>query len=324
MRPGLRPKRLLFLLPFPPRLDARHGGGRATAQLLARLATRHRVALLYLRAPSDPPLDTTLQERCELAEAVMRPDPGFSLSQGWSRINSLLQGMPLWAAGSSVAGYGRRLRALAGAWQPDIVQIEYHVMGQYLFALDGCPAPRVLTEYEPGAKAARELLDSHRGLTRPAYWLSWLAWDRFEGAVIRQVDAVVAHGASLDGYAMKLEGDVLHRMTDAADRRPVSAFAGQRAHAVAGIGDPNRFFLQLVRQGVKVVPHPFPDHHRFEPGELDFGDEAPVLMTEKDAVKLRGLGRAHWWVLPVTAKLDPAFCDWLLEKLHEWRRSKAA
>ncbi|PYV03102.1 MAG: hypothetical protein DMG10_12550 [Acidobacteria bacterium] len=191
-RPGLRPKRLLFLLPFPPRLDARHGGGRATAQLLVKLATRHRVALLYLRAPSDPPLDTTLQERCELVEEVMRPDPGFSLAEGWSRLNSLLRARPLWAAGSSVAAYGPRLRALARTWRPDIVQIEYHVMGQYLSALDGCPAPRVLTEYEPGAQVARDLLDSRRGLARLPYWLSWRAWERFEGAVIGQVQAVVA------------------------------------------------------------------------------------------------------------------------------------
>src|SRR5438128_2426016 len=100
--PGFRSKRrLLFLLPFPPRLDATHGGGRATAQLLAKLATRHRIALLYLRAPADPPVDTILQERCELVEEVMRPDPGFSFAQGWSRIGSLLRGRPLWAAGSA-------------------------------------------------------------------------------------------------------------------------------------------------------------------------------------------------------------------------------
>ena len=51
---------------------------------------------------------------------------------------------------------------------------------------------------------------------------------------------------------------------------------------------------------------------------------APVLLTEKDAVKLRRAARPNWWVLPVTARLDPAFGDWLLERLNEWRRSKAA
>ena len=142
---------------------------------------------------------------------------------------------------------------------------------------------------------------------------------------LRSVDAVVSHGAALEGYAMALEGAELHRMTDARDRRPAAAFAGQKVHAVAGIGDPNRFFLHLARLGLKPLPHPFPDHHPFRPEDLEFGDDAPVMLTEKDAVKLRGVARPHWWVLPVTAKVDAAFGDWLTRRLDEFRRrSKAA
>jgi len=123
---------------------------------------------------------------------------------------------------------------------------------------------------------------------------------------------------------MVLVGDTLHRMTDSRDRQPLKAFAGQKVHAVAGIGDPKRFFLQLGAAGVKVQPHPFPDHHAFKPRDLEFGDDLPVLMTEKDAVKLRSAARPNWWVLPVTARPDAAFGDWLLRKTDEWRRSKAA
>src|SRR5688572_13059120 len=141
---------------------------------------------------------------------------------------------------------------------------------------------------------------------------------------LRQASAVVAHGASLPGFAMTLAGETLHRMTDARERQSARAFAGQRVHAVAGIGDPNRFFRHLAALGVKVLPHPFPDHHRFAPSDLEFGDDAPVLMTEKDAVKLRHAARPNWWVLPVTAGVDPAFGNWLLGKTNEWRRSKAA
>ena len=138
------------------------------------------------------------------------------------------------------------------------------------------------------------------------------------------VDAVVSHASNVKGYAMRLEGDEVHRMTDARERRPLKSFAGQKVHAAAGIGDPNRFFLRLGAAGVKVIPHPFPDHHAFSPRDLEFGDELPVMLTEKDAVKLRSAARPNWWVLPVSAKLDPAFGAWLVGKLDEWRRSKAA
>lgn len=136
---------------------------------------------------------------------------------------------------------------------------------------------------------------------------------------LRSVDAVVRHGAPGEGFAMTLEGATLHRMADAADRRPASSFAGQAVHAVAGIGHPNRFFLHLGALGMKPVPHPFPDHHPFQPQDLDFAVDAPVVMTEKDAVKLRHAARPNWWVLPVAARPDPAFGTWLLAKMKNWQ-----
>jgi tetraacyldisaccharide 4'-kinase len=138
---------------------------------------------------------------------------------------------------------------------------------------------------------------------------------------LRSVDAVVAHDTDLvRGYAMRLEGELLHCLADARQRRAPKDFAGRRVHAVAGIGDPRRFFIHLGRLGMKVVPHPFPDHHAFVPADLEFGDDAPVIMTEKDAVKCKRFAKPHHWVFPVHAKLDPAFGNWLQEKLGERRR----
>jgi tetraacyldisaccharide 4'-kinase len=146
---------------------------------------------------------------------------------------------------------------------------------------------------------------------------------------LRSVDAVVSHDAPVEGYAMKLHGSEFHRMTDATDRRAPEAFSGQKVHAAAGIGDPGRFFRHLARLGIAAIEHPFPDHHAFRAEDLDFGERpgegAPVLLTEKDAVKLRRFARPNWWVLPVTAQVDPAFGDWLIRRLDEFRRrSKAA
>ena len=147
---------------------------------------------------------------------------------------------------------------------------------------------------------------------------------REPGRRLKAVDAVVSHASPQPGFAMALQGDEVHRMTDARERRALKSFAGQKAHAVAGIGDPNRFFAHLAAAGLEVVPHPFPDHHPFAPRDLEFGDRLPVMLTEKDAVKLRSAARPEWWVLPVSAKLDPGFGAWLAEKLDEWRRPQAA
>jgi tetraacyldisaccharide 4'-kinase len=140
------------------------------------------------------------------------------------------------------------------------------------------------------------------------------------------VDAVVAHGTDkVKGFRMRLEGDEAHRATDARERRKLATFAGSRVHAVAGIGDPERFFRHLAAHGVAFEPHPFPDHHPFAAADLEFGDAAPVLMTEKDAVKCKRFAKPAHWVLPVRAVTDAAFDAWLLRRLGELgHRPKAA
>lgn len=62
--------------------------------------------------------------------------------------------------------------------------------------------------------------------------------------------------------------------------------AGQRVHAIAGIGRPERLFATLEAAGVEVVRHAFPDHHRYRAAELRFDDALPIVTTDKDAVKL--------------------------------------
>jgi tetraacyldisaccharide 4'-kinase len=103
--------------------------------------------------------------------------------------------------------------------------------------------------------------------------------------------------------------------------RPLSAFAGQRVHAVAGTGDPRRFFDMLRGLGIAVVPHAFPDHHAYVAEDLRFGSDLPVLMTEKDAVKCVAFAGDRHYSVPVDAQLPEAFWVALLEKLHRASRS---
>jgi tetraacyldisaccharide 4'-kinase len=77
-------------------------------------------------------------------------------------------------------------------------------------------------------------------------------------------------------------------------------------HAVAGIGNPARFFALVRRLGFDPVCHPFPDHYRYARADLAFPDATAILMTEKDAVKCAGFADTRCWYLPVGARIDPA------------------
>jgi len=135
---------------------------------------------------------------------------------------------------------------------------------------------------------------------------------------LARVDLRVCNGGTpLAGeYPMHLAGGEV--ATLAGGRwQALSAFAGQRVHAVAAIGNPARFFASLRDAGIEVIGHAFPDHHAFVASDLAFGDELPVLMTDKDAVKCRAFARPQWWRVPVRAELPAAFADAVLARVDQ-------
>ncbi|MGY1424631.1 tetraacyldisaccharide 4'-kinase [Lysobacter sp. A289] len=101
--------------------------------------------------------------------------------------------------------------------------------------------------------------------------------------------------------------------------RPLESFRGHRVHAVAGIGNPERFFSMLRSLEIAVVPHAFADHHRYRASDFEFGSPLPVLMTEKDAVKCARFATEAFHSVAVTAELPEAFWVSLLDKLAQVR-----
>ncbi len=136
-----------------------------------------------------------------------------------------------------------------------------------------------------------------------------------------RVDFRVCNGAdpAAGEFPMQLHAGELVALHDG-ERRSLVDFAGQRVHAVAAIGNPSRFFASLRAAGVEPIEHAFADHHAFVAGELAFGDQLPVLMTDKDAVKCRHFARPNWWRVPVRAALPEAFYDALVGRLDRLRR----
>ena len=121
------------------------------------------------------------------------------------------------------------------------------------------------------------------------------------------VDLVVASGRAAAGeYLMEYVGLPVTSL-ECGREKALAGFSAQRVHAVAAIGNPGRFFSMLRRNGIDIEEHAFPDHHVFRRADLEFGDSAAVLMTEKDAVKCRRLGLGNAWYVPVDVKLPEAF-----------------
>ncbi len=96
----------------------------------------------------------------------------------------------------------------------------------------------------------------------------------------------------------------------------ISEFSGQQVHALAGIGFPDIFFASLKQVGIDVIEHEFPDHHEFTAQDLNLKPDLPILVTHKDAVKLRGIRQDDIWVVPLHLELSQNLHDQLLKLLE--------
>lgn len=129
---------------------------------------------------------------------------------------------------------------------------------------------------------------------------------------LESVDLVIVNGSAYeDGeYTMAIAGQTAVNLQDG--RQLHLADFTQPCIAVAGIGNPQRFFDLLVAQGVKASCHAFPDHHQFTAEDLQFAPQQTVLMTEKDAVKCTEFATSNFWYVPITAQPEAKFTEQLL------------
>ena len=98
----------------------------------------------------------------------------------------------------------------------------------------------------------------------------------------------------------------------------LSGFRHMTVNAVAGIGKAVRFFDMLRAHGLSVIEHVFSEDHIYTHKDVRFTDDAPILMTEKDAVKIRPYAQTNHWYIPVCAVLDKTFAERLLGTLRQY------
>lgn len=140
---------------------------------------------------------------------------------------------------------------------------------------------------------------------------------------LSEVDAVVINEpgpaelafASRTRFAMVLQSRGFYNLLNPTYQAAPELFLNRRVHAVAGIGNPQRFFEHLQRLGLAFSAHPFPDHHAFAASDINFDDAEFIVMTEKDAVKCRSFASEKHWFLRVDAEIDPALGELILKRL---------
>jgi tetraacyldisaccharide 4'-kinase len=165
---------------------------------------------------------------------------------------------------------------------------------------NGCLLPRGPLRESPGRLRRVNAVVVNGPLTRPDFQLPRFVEETRFQMNLRPGDAwPVRGGASL---------------------RSLASFRGAGVHAVAAIGNPQRFFDMLRNAGLTIYEHPMPDHHPFKADDLAFADDLPVLMTEKDAVKCAAFANENCWFVPVTAEFSEgesrALIDVVLARVH--------
>ena len=102
----------------------------------------------------------------------------------------------------------------------------------------------------------------------------------------------------------------------------LDAFPHSDVHAVAGIGNPQRFYQTLKQLELDFIEHDFPDHHDYRVEDFYFAGEKPVVMTEKDAAKCQSFAKQNWYYLAVEAQLDDVFWQEFMQKVKSIRVQK--
>jgi len=130
------------------------------------------------------------------------------------------------------------------------------------------------------------------------------------------VDFIIHNGGHESAqFTMSLiQGDAIN-LCDPKLSKSLASFQQQKLHAIAGIGNPQRFFQQLVGHGLTIESHAFADHHAFNADDLQFNDDQPILMTEKDAVKCQQFANKNMWYIPINAAISGKLSQKLLHTL---------
>lgn len=133
---------------------------------------------------------------------------------------------------------------------------------------------------------------------------------------LAKIDYMLVNGGKGE-HGMQLQPATIYNIRHPEILMDPARLQNQPVHAVAGIGNPARFFATLSDLGFNVIPHPLVDHAPICPEDLEFEDDHPIIMTEKDMVKCRHWCSERCYALPVEAQLPAKFYDSVQLKIRD-------
>ncbi len=125
---------------------------------------------------------------------------------------------------------------------------------------------------------------------------------------LNKVDMLVSNSkAAKNEFLMEYKPVGLISLEDEDRHLQLETLNGKDVHVIAGIGNPQRFYSYLRSMGMRLIKHEYPDHYSYRQNDLNFDDDIPVVMTEKDAVKCRQFAKDNTWYLKIEVEMTKAF-----------------
>ncbi|MDF1766120.1 MAG: tetraacyldisaccharide 4'-kinase [Gammaproteobacteria bacterium] len=182
---------------------------------------------------------------------------------------------------------------------------------------------------EPAARLAdASLVVVNGGRTESAKTREVLTANGVHWASSEQAPATQSGVEPVEGFGIRVEPNCFVNVVSG-EKRPYQGAPfkmGSHLHAVSGLGNPQRFYALLEELGHKVTKHSFPDHHRFTQEDFSrLGLEAnqPIVMTEKDAVKVGDFAQENYWFLTIRMKLPTRFLAAFDKRLAAAQKARA-
>ncbi|MHB1948820.1 MAG: tetraacyldisaccharide 4'-kinase [Gammaproteobacteria bacterium] len=174
-----------------------------------------------------------------------------------------------------------------------------------------------LQHYRLGRQIEIAIVDGDRGFGNQAFLPAGPLRESLQR--LQEVNFIIEQNSVQKNHekivSMQLQGDQLISLKNHHQKIQIHSLQGQKVHAVAAIGNPQRFFESLRKCGLELIEHCFPDHYLYQASDFQFNDTLPILMTEKDAVKCDEFADERFWFLPVEMQVGAQFENDLLKIL---------